>query len=416
MSPNLKYEKTLAACYLGYVTQAIAANFAPLLFLTFQSTYEISLEEVALIPVVFYFTQFLLDLGATKFADIIGYRICVMISQAVSAAGLVLLTILPEILPVPFSGILIAVIFYAIGSGLVEVLVSPIVEACPFENKDGRMSLLHSFYCWGAVGVILGSTLFFSVFGIENWKILTLIWALIPTVNIFQFVSCPIERLVEDGEELPIHKLLRLPLLWMMILLMICSGASEAAMAQWASVFTESALGVSKIVGDFAGPCLFAVSMGISRILYGKMSKNLSLTKTMLVSGFLCMACYLLAALSPLPFLGLAGCAFCGFSVGIMWPGTISLSSQKCSKGSTAMFAFLALAGDFGASAGPAMVGSFSSMAGGNLKIGLLSATIFPFFLVAGLLVLNRRIKYSTEYKTIVQTSAVCNENTDYSM
>ena len=392
MTENRKYQKTLAACYLGFITQAIAANFAPLLFLTFQDTYGISLEIIALIPVVFYLTQLLVDLGATRFADKIGYRICVVTSQAVSAAGLVMLAVLPDILPVPFPGILIAVVFYAIGSGLVEVLVSPIVEACPFENKDGRMSLLHSFYCWGAVGVILGSTFFFAVFGTENWKILTLIWALVPLVNVFQFLTCPIDRLMEDGESLPLRKLLRMPLMWMMILLMVCSGASEVTMAQWASAFTESALGVSKTVGDLTGPCLFAVFMGISRMLYGKMSEKLNLTKTMLLSGLLCVTCYLLASLSPLPILGLTGCALCGFSVGIMWPGTISLSSQKCPKGGTAMFAFLALAGDFGGTVSPAVVGSFSELAGGNLKTGLLAATIFPILLVAGLLVLNRRM------------------------
>ena len=394
MAENRKYQKTLAACYLGFITQAIAANFAPLLFLTFQNTYGISLEKIALIPVVFYLTQLLIDLGATKFADKIGYRICVVTSQVVSAAGLVLLAILPEILPLPFLGILIAVIFYAVGSGLVEVLVSPIVEACPFENKDGRMSLLHSFYCWGAVGVILGSTLFFAVFGIEHWRILTLIWALVPLVNIFQFLTCPIERLAEDGKSLPLGKLFRMPLLWMMILLMICSGASEATMAQWASAFTESALGVSKTVGDLAGPCLFAAFMGISRILYGKMSTKLNLTKAMLLSDLLCVACYLLASLSPLPILGLAGCALCGFSVGIMWPGTISLSSQKCPQGGTAMFAVLALAGDFGSTVSPAIAGSLSEMAGGNLKAGLLAATFFPILLVVRLFVLNRKMKY----------------------
>ena len=393
MTENRKYQKTLAACYLGFITQAIAANFAPLLFLTFQNTYGISLEKIALIPVVFYLTQLLIDLGATKFADKIGYRICVVTSQVVSAAGLVLLAILPEILPLPFLGILLAVVFYAIGSGLVEVLVSPIVEACPFENKDGRMSLLHSFYCWGAVGVILGSTLFFAVFGIEHWRILTLIWALVPLVNIFQFLTCPIERLAEDGESLPLGKLFRMPLLWMMILLMICSGASEATIAQWASAFTESALGVSKTVGDLAGPCLFAAFMGISRILYGKMSTKLNLTKAMLLSGLLCVACYLLASLSPLPILGLAGCALCGFSVGIMWPGTISLSSQKCPQGGTAMFAVLALAGDFGSTVSPAIAGSLSEMAGGNLKAGLLAATFFPILLVVRLFVLNRKMK-----------------------
>ena len=295
MTKQKNYNKTLIACYLGFVTQAISANFTPLLFLTFKNTYGIGLEKIALIPLVFYLTQLLIDLAATRFVDKIGYRTCVVSSQILSAVGLVLMAILPEVLPVPFMGILIAVVLYAMGSGLIEVLVSPIVEACPFENKDGMMSLLHSFYCWGAVGVILGSTIFFTVFGLTNWKILTLIWALVPLYNAFNFISCPIERLVEDGESMNTSQLLRLPLFWLLILLMICSGASEASMAQWASAFTESAMGVSKTVGDLAGPCLFAVFMGISRILYGKMSEKLDLTKAMLACGILCVICYLTA-------------------------------------------------------------------------------------------------------------------------
>lgn len=391
MTKQKNYKKTLIACYLGFVTQAISANFAPLLFLTFKNTYEIGFEKIALIPMVFYLTQLLIDLAATKFVDKIGYRACVVSSQVLSAAGLALMAILPELLPVPYIGILISVVIYAMGSGLIEVLVSPIVEACPFENKDGIMSLLHSFYCWGAVGVILLSTLFFTVFGVENWKILTLIWALVPLVNAFNFISCPIERLIEDGQSMRIGQLFRLPLFWLLILLMICSGASEASMAQWASAFTESAMGVSKTVGDLAGPCLFAVFMGISRILYGKMSGKLDLTKTMLACGILCVICYLASSLSSIPIIGLAGCALCGVSVGIMWPGTISISSQKCPLGGTAMFAFLALAGDLGATVSPAMVGSISNMVGGNLKIGLLVATAFPLILIIGLIVLNRK-------------------------
>ena len=390
MTKPKNYKKTLAACYLGFVTQAISANFAPLLFLTFKSTYGITLEKIALIPLVFYLTQLLVDLAATKFADKIGYRACVVASQVLSSAGLILMAILPEALPVPFIGILISVVLYAIGSGLIEVLVSPIVEACPFENKDGMMSLLHSFYCWGAMGVILGSTLFFAVFGIENWKILTFIWALVPLYNTFNFINCPIERLVEDGNSMSIGKLLKTPIFWLMIVLMVCSGASEATMAQWASAFTESAIGVSKAIGDLAGPCLFAMFMGISRMLYGKFSEKLDLTKVMLICGAMCAGCYLLASLSTAPILGLAGCALCGLAVGIMWPGSISISSQKCPRGGTAMFAFLALAGDTGAMVSPAMVGSLSEMAGGNLKTGLLAATVFPCILVVGLLILRK--------------------------
>ena len=389
MTKQKNYKKTLIACYLGFVTQAISANFTPLLFLTFKGTYGITLEKIAMIPMVFYLTQLLVDLAATKLADKIGYRVCVVVSQVVSSAGLVLMAILPDILPVPFVGVMIAVVLYAIGSGLIEVLVSPIVEACPFENKDGMMSLLHSFYCWGAMGVILGSTLFFAVFGVENWKILTFIWALVPLYNTFNFISCPIERLVEDGKSMSIRSLLKTPIFWLMIILMVCSGASEATMAQWASAFTESAIGVSKTVGDLAGPCLFAMFMGISRMLYGKFSEKLDLTKVMLVCGLMCAGCYLLASLSSLPILGLAGCALCGLAVGIMWPGSISVSSQNCPRGGTAMFAFLALAGDLGGMVSPAMVGSISEMAGDNLKIGLLVATVFPVILVVGLIILR---------------------------
>ena len=391
MTRQKNYKKTLIACYLGFVTQAISANFTPLLFLTFKNAYGMGLEKIGLIPLAFYLTQLLIDFAATKFVDKIGYRICVVSSQVLSAAGLVLMAILPELLPVPFLGILIAVVLYAVGSGLIEVLVSPIIEACPFENKAGVMSLLHSFYCWGAVGVILGSTLFFTVFGVANWKILTLIWAVVPLYNAFNFITCPIERLIEDGENMRPGQLLKLPLFWLLILLMVCSGASEASMAQWASAFTESAMGVSKTVGDLAGPCLFAVFMGISRVIYGKMSEKLDLIKTMTVCGLLCVICYLTASLSSLPIIGLAGCALCGISVGIMWPGSISISSQKCPRGGTAMFAFLALAGDLGATVSPAMVGSVSNMAGGDLKIGLLVATAFPVILILGLIVLNRK-------------------------
>lgn len=392
MKPK-NYKKTLFACYLGFITQAITANFTPLLFLTFKSSYHISLEMIALIPMVFYLTQLLVDLVATKFADIIGYRICVVVSQIVSAAGLILMAFLPDLMPNPFVGIIISVVLYAVGSGLVEVLLSPIVEACPFENKAGVMSLLHSFYCWGAVGVILGSTLFFAAFGTNYWKILTIIWAIVPFINTFNFISCPIERLVEEGKGLRIGQLLKLPLFWLLIILMICAGASETTMTQWASAFAESALGVSKLVGDLAGPCLFAVFMGIARVFYGKFSEKLDLTKVMIFCGLACVACYLLAALSPIPMLGLIGCALCGLTVGIMWPGTICISSQKCPMGGTAMFAFLALAGDLGATICPTMVGSIADAVGGSLKTGLLFAIIFPIVMIIGLIVLYSRSK-----------------------
>ena len=390
MPKQKNYKKTLTACYLGFVTQAISANFTPLLFLTFKETYGVRLKMIALIPLTFYLTQLLVDATAAKFADKIGYRLCVIASQVLSSAGLLSLTILPDLLLEPLTGILIAVVLYATGSGLIEVLLSPIVEACPFDNKDGIMSLLHSFYCWGAVSVILGSTLFFAVLGIEHWKIMTILWALIPLYNAINFIRCPIEKLVEDDKRMSIRQLLGVPMFWMMIFLMICAGSSEAVMSQWASAFTESALKVSKLIGDLAGPCLFAAFMGIARMLYGRMSGKLNLIKTMLLCGFFAVICYLLASSAFWPILGLIGCAFCGLAVGIMWPGTISLSSRKCPAGGTAMFAFLALAGDLGATAGPAIVGKVAEVTGEDLKNGLLTATIFPICMTLGLFFLYR--------------------------
>lgn len=380
------YKKTKIACYLGFITQAIAANFAPLLFLKFHMDYNISLGNIALISTCFFFTQLVVDLFCAKFVDRIGYRACIVASEVCSALGLVGLAILPDLLSNPYMGIIISVIAYAIGSGLIEVLCSPIVEACPFENKEATMSLLHSFYCWGAVGTILVSTAFFAIFGIDSWKYLAVLLALVPAINIYNFATCPIEYLVEDGEGMSIPSLFKTPLFWVAIILMVCSGASELSMAQWASAYAEAALGLSKTMGDLLGPCLFAVAMGICRVLYGKYGEKVNLTKFMLGSGLLCVVCYVLASLFSNPVVGLAGCILCGFSVGIMWPGTLSISSKKFPAGGTAMFALLAMAGDLGGSIGPAIVGRVTQMAGDNIRTGMTIGLIFPVVLVIGLL------------------------------
>lgn len=322
--------------------------------------------------------------------DKVGYRRCVVLSEITSAVGLAGLAVLPDLLPSPFAGIIICTVIYAIGSGLIEVLVSPIVEACPFENKEGTMSLLHSFYCWGSVGVILGSTLFFTLFGVEHWRILAVLWALVPLYNIFNFAACPIEHLVEDGQGMTILQLFKTRIFWLLAVLMVCAGASELSMAQWASAFAESALNVSKTVGDMAGPCGFAVAMGICRVFYGKYGEKIDLTVFMIISGILCLVSYLLAALAHLPMLGLIGCILCGFSVGIMWPGSISISSKTLPTGGTAMFALLALAGDLGGALGPAIVGTVSQNAGENLKAGVLAGIGFPLILVLSVFFLRR--------------------------
>nr|WP_297709720.1 MFS transporter [uncultured Butyrivibrio sp.] len=386
--PN--YQKTKTACYLGFITQAIAANFAPLLFLKFHSDYGISLGNIALISTVYFFTQLLIDLFCAKFVDRIGYRVSIVISEVFSTAGLIGLAFLPDLLPDAFAGILISVTVYAMGCGLIEVLASPIVEACPFENKEATMSLLHSFYCWGSVGTIVISTLFFAIFGIDSWRWLAVIWALVPAINIYNFVTCPIVPIVEEGQGMGIRQLGKRPLFWVAICLMVCAGASELAMAQWASAYAEAALGLSKTIGDLMGPCMFAVTMGISRAIYGKYGEKLNLIRFMIGSGALCVSCYLLASLSSNPVMGLIGCVLCGFSVGIMWPGTISISSQKFPTGGTAMFALLAMAGDLGGSIGPAIVGKVTQYAGDNIRTGMRVGLIFPVVLILMLIILSK--------------------------
>ena len=384
-----KYQKTLLACYLGFITQAIAANFAPLLFLTFHKGYGIPLGTIALISGAFFLTQLVVDVLCARFADKIGYRRCAVAAELCSAAGLIGPAFLPDLLPSPFAGILLSVITYAVGSGLIEVLGSPIVEACPFAHKEAVMSLLHSFYCWGSVGVVLLSTLFFAAFGLSSWKLLACLWALIPLYNIYNFAVCPIEPLIQEGEGMKISGLLRVPLFWLAILLMVCAGASELSMAQWASAYAESALGLSKAAGDLAGPCLFAVTMGISRVIFGKWGDKLDLAKCMLGSGLLCFLCYLAASLSGLPVIGLIGCILCGFSVGIMWPGTISICSGRIPAGGTAMFALLAMAGDLGGAFGPSLVGRVTQQAGDSLQAGMLAGCAFPLVLVLALLAMK---------------------------
>jgi fucose permease len=387
--PAHNYKKTLTACYLGFVTQAITANFAPLLFITFHRSYGIPLGKIALISTIFFFTQLIVDVVCAKFVDGIGYRTCVVASEVASALGLISLAVLPSLLTDPFVGIILSVIIYAVGSGLIEVLVSPIVEACPFDNKESVMSLLHSFYCWGSVGVIVLSTAFFAVFGTEHWKWLSCLWALVPFYNIFNFISCPIEHLTEEGEGMSIRALIKTPQFLLGVLLMICAGASELSMAQWASAFAETALGLTKTMGDLVGPCLFAVMMGVSRLIYGKYGDRLDLKRYMIGSGALCLICYLLASLSHNPFVSLAGCIVCGFSVGIMWPGTISMLSKILPLGGTAMFALLAMAGDIGGAVGPGIVGNVTQRMNDNLQAGMLAGVVFPAVLIISVLIIN---------------------------
>lgn len=378
----LTYRHTIVSCFIGYIVQAIVNNFVPLLFITFQSTYGIPLSRITLLVTFNFVVQILTDLVAAKYVDRIGYRAGMVLAYVFSALGLAALTVLPEIMD-PFAGILIAVMVYAIGGGLLEVLVSPVMESCPTDNKETAMSLLHSFYCWGHVGVVLISTVFFHFAGIENWKFLALVWALIPVCNGLMFLKAPMTTLMEEGETgMTFRQLFRSKTFWWLLIMMVCSGASEHSVAEWASAFAERGLGIPKTTGDLAGPLAFAVCMGIARVIYGKYGEKIPLRKFMTGSAVLCVGAYLIISLSPWPALSLAGCALCGLSVGIMWPGSFSTAAASLPKGGTAMFALLALAGDVGCGGGPTLVGLVSSAAGDSLKLGILAAIVFPAVMV----------------------------------
>lgn len=380
------YQKTIYACFTAYIVQAVVNNFVPLLFLTFQSSYHIPLSQITLLVTFNFGLQLLVDLASVGFVDRIGYRASMVLAHALAAAGLALLAVLPELLPNPFLGILLSVMVYAIGGGLLEVVVSPVVEACPSGHKEQAMSLLHSFYCWGHVAVVLLSTVFFALFGTEHWRVLALVWALIPLGNLFAFLRVPIAPLLEGDEKgMTLGELARNKMFWVFLLMMLCAGASEQGVSQWASTFAEKGLGVSKTVGDLAGPMAFAVLMGTSRAVYGKYGNRLNLDHFMAGSALLCMAAYLCIALVPSPVVGLAGCAVCGLSVGIMWPGTFSKAAAGLPRGGTALFALMALAGDMGCSGGPTLVGMVSSAFGDDLKKGILAGIVFPVLLLAGL-------------------------------
>lgn len=404
---KLNYRHTVLASYIGYITQAIINNLPALLFVTFNTHYGIPLEKIGLLVTINFGIQILIDLLAARYIDRIGYRVGVVAAHVFAVAGLILLGILPRVMADAYAGLVIAMVLNAVGGGLIEVLISPIVESVPGDAKASAMSLLHSFYCWGHVAVVVLSTLYFSTVGIARWHLLPFLWAAVPLFNIFFFARVPLRVLVEESERVPLRKLFAAKTFLILFVLMICAGASEQAMSQWSSLFAESGLRVSKTMGDLLGPCMFATLMGLSRLLYGVFGARLNIRRGLMGSALLCIVSYLIAVLSPQPGLSLVGCGLCGLSVGLMWPGTFSLAAATYPQGGTAMFAILALAGDVGCAGGPGLVGLVSGLverlgdaargwfygAGATeagLKAGLTLALAFPVLMAVGLTLLRR--------------------------
>ena len=387
----MTYKHTERACFVGYIVQAVVNNFVPLLFLTFQAQFGIPLSQVTALITLNFLLQLAVDGASVFFIDRIGYRASALLAHGFAALGLIFLAVLPSVLPSAFAGLLIAVTFYALGGGLLEVIISPIVEACPSEHKAKTMSLLHSFYCWGSAGVVVLSTLFLAVFGSGSWRVLALIWALLPVANGLFFLKTPLAPLVEEGEKgMTAGELFRSKMFWVILLMMVCAGASEQAVSQWASTFAEKGLGVSKALGDLTGPTVFSLLMGLSRLIYGKRGDKMDLTRTMLGCCGLCIVAYLLIGLTRSPLAGLLGVGLCGFSVGIFWPGTFSTAAASLRRGGTALFALMALAGDLGCSAGPTVAGAVAGALGDDLRAGILCGLAFPLLMTVGVLLMKR--------------------------
>lgn len=402
------FKHTTYACYTGYITQAIVNNLAPLLFIIFQNEYGLSFEQVGRLILFNFGMQIITDLVAVKYVDRIGYRRAAVLAHMFAVIGLISLGVLPHVFSNPYSGFMLAVMIYAVGGGLLEVLVSPIVESLPGEEKDRTMSLLHSFYCWGQVAVVLITTLLIKVFGSGIWPMLPVLWAVIPFFNMFFFSKVPLVSPVHEKQLMSVKQLIRSKPFMVALVLMLCAGASELSMSQWSSLFAEKGLHVSKMMGDLLGPCLFAVLMGIGRAIYGIWGNKINLKKAMIGCSILCVACYLTTIFSPHPVISLLGCAVCGISISLFWPGTFSLTAEKFPMGGTAMFGMMAVAGDLGGSIGPWLTGMVSDLSQKSgkvmeisdlynldlsqigLRCGLLVAMLFPVIMFGGLLVFRK--------------------------
>ena len=389
---KLTYRSIVFAGFIGYITQSITINFYPLLFVTFGRQYGLSLSQITSLIVICFCAQLFIDFMASRFSQLFPLRPTVICAQLFASIGVAGLGFLPHILP-PYAALAIAVFLSGLGSGLVEVMVSPIVEACPTKRKSAYMCLLHSFYCWGHVLVVLGSTLYFSICGVDKWEYLAYLWALIPLFDMMLFFFVPLYPTETEEEKEAPRAFIKNKIFWLIFVMMVCGGAAELAMSQWASEFAENGLGVSKTVGDLLGPCLFAVFMGTARLIYVKLSQKISMDRFMTVSCLLCVVAYLAAALSPSPIVALLGCALCGFSVGVLWPGCLSKATALLHTGGVSMFALLALGGDIGCLSGPALVGALADLLGGNLRLSLLFSIVFPVIMLLALYTLRKFTK-----------------------
>ncbi len=387
------YKSTLHACYFGYITQALVVNLPPLLFVIFSDKFGFTPIELGSLVLFIFATQFVVDALSVKFIDRLGYRLSALLAHSFAAVGMIALSVLPSVMPnqqAQHVGIIIAALLFSIGGGLIEVIVSPIVESLPSDAKAESMSLLHSFYSWGQVLVIVLSTLALMLVGNDLWFVIPAVWSILPLFTLYMFAKVPLMPMQPQETRVPLKSLLTSKLFILAVVLMVCSGAAEQAMAQWASLFVEKGLGIDKTLGDLLGPCLFALMMGITRTAYGVKGGKIDMRKALTACSALCILSFCLTSLVPYPAVALIGCSLCGISVGLMWPGMLSLTASEHPTGGMSMFALLALGGDIGCSFGPWLTGAVADKI--DLNAGLLSAIVFPIVMIAGLIIFGKLV------------------------
>lgn len=407
MKANFKH--TLVACYTGYIVQAIVNTLSPLLFIIFNEQLGLSLTEISILITVNFIIQISMDVASTFFINVLGYRKSVIIAEFLATVGLLSMAMFTVCIPNKFVALLASTALMSMGGGIIEVVVSPIVEAIPGDEKASAMSILHSFYCWGQLAVVLLTTLFLAIFGMGAWIALPILYAIVPAIGALMFTIVPVNQLEAGEKASSIKKLIRQKGFWLMVIIMVCAGASEVSMAQWGSLFAEVTLGIPKSLGDLLGPSVFAICMGLGRIIFGRVADKIRIERWICASFALCILAYLVTTLFDMPIIASVGFALCGISVAILWPGTYSLGAREISYGGTLIFALFALSGDIGCALGPDLVGIVSDAvsADGNgflsalisgsgisagLRTGLLLASVFPAVGFIASLILSIRL------------------------
>ena len=376
---NSKYTQTKLASYIGYIVQAIINNFLPILFIAFQDVYALSYEKLARLIVFNFVTQMITDLITPKIVNVIGYKKASVLAHFCASLGLVMLSVLPSLMS-PYLAIIISIIVYAFGSGLIEVIISPIIENLPTDNKKSNMAFLHSFYCWGQAFTIIVTTILIFVFGYRRWNFIPLIWAIVPFLNMFFFMRVPVIEPTSETKKATFSVLFKSSKFRCFMVMMFCAGACEIAMAEWASIFAQQALGISKVIGDLLGPCAFAIFMGLGRIWYAKVAEKVSFRKTLIYMSMACFLCYIVVAFCKIPFVSLMCCALCGFTVSLSWPGLYSAGAKKFPEGASVMYSVFAMCGDTGCCLGPWVLGIVADSLG--LNIGFAAASVFPIIMI----------------------------------